>query len=186
MKTKLLMLVGMVCLALSLSAQATLSGKITDQSDGEPLIFASVALYQSGVFKAGAETDFDGFYRISNLDPGTYDVEVAYVGYTKKRVEGVVVKAGVDTKLDVLMDTDVVSLDEVVVTSYKVPLVTQDNTTSGSTITLGNNRNYTRSPRPPRTKRKKKSKKKTEKKKEKKERKEKKKKKKKKWKLTII
>ena len=162
MKTKLLILVGMVCLALSLSAQATLSGKITDQSDGEPLIFASVALYQSGVFKAGAETDFDGFYRISNLDPGTYDVEVAYVGYTKKRVEGVVVKAGVDTKLDVLMDTDVVSLDEVVVTSYKVPLVTQDNTTSGSTITLGNNRNYTRSPRPPRTKRKKKGKKKIE------------------------
>lgn len=51
-------------------------------------------------------------------------MEVAYVGYTKKRVEGVVVKAGVDTKLDVLMDTDVVSLDEVVVTSYKVPLVT--------------------------------------------------------------
>ena len=114
--------------------QTVLQGKVVDDT-GEPIIFGSVALYKSGVLETGTETDFDGNYSFNEIDPGSYDVEVSYVGYNKQRIEDVKVFAGKANRLDITMTSDAVNLDEVVVTSYKVPLVEQDNTTQGSTIT---------------------------------------------------
>ena len=116
-------------------AQTSLQGKVTDQESGEPIIFGSVAIYKNGVLATGTETDFDGNYSLSSIDPGTYDVEVTYVGYSKQRVTGVRVLAGKANKLDIGLSSEGVVLDEVVVTEYKVPLIEQDNTTSGSVIT---------------------------------------------------
>lgn len=133
MKTKLLALLALLVLALPLISQTSLSGRVTDDT-GEPVIFASVALYKHGVLITGTETDIDGYYRFASLDPGIYAVETSYVGYTKQRVERVLVYAGKANKLDIEMTADAVNLSEVVVTSYKVPLVTQDNCTQGATI----------------------------------------------------
>lgn len=140
MKTKLLALLALWVLALPLYAQTSLSGKVTDDT-GEPIIFGSVALYKNGVLITGTETDFDGYYHFASLDPGTYAVETSYVGYTKQRIERVLVYAGKANKLDVEMASDAVNLDEVVVTSYKIPLVTQDNCTQGATIVSDQIRN---------------------------------------------
>jgi outer membrane receptor protein involved in Fe transport len=115
-------------------AQTALGGKVTDDT-GEPIIFGSVALYKNGVLLSGTETDFDGNYSFSNMDPGTYEVQVSYVGYSTQQIKGVKVLAGKSNKLDVEMRSDAVDLDVVVVTEYKVPLVEQDNTTSGAVIT---------------------------------------------------
>ncbi|MEQ8704850.1 MAG: von Willebrand factor type A domain-containing protein [Phaeodactylibacter sp.] len=144
MKTKLLALLAIWVLALPLYAQTSLSGKVTDDT-GEPIIFGSVALYKNGVLITGTETDFDGYYHFASLDPGTYTVETSYVGYTKRRIERVLVYAGKANKLDIGMTSDAVNLDEVVVTSYKVPLVEQDNTTQGATIAPGYTRPLPRS-----------------------------------------
>jgi len=140
MKTKLLALLALLVLALPLISQTSLSGRVTDDT-GEPVIFASVALYKHGVLITGTETDIDGYYRFASLDPGTYAVETSYIGYTKQRVERVLVYAGKANKLDIEMTADAVNLDEVVVTSYKVPLVTQDNCTQGATIVSDQIRN---------------------------------------------
>lgn len=140
MKTKLLALLALLVLALPLISQTSLSGRVTDDT-GEPVIFASVALYKHGVLITGTETDIDGYYRFASLDPGTYAVETSYVGYTKQRVERVLVYAGKANKLDIEMTADAVNLSEVVVTSYKVPLVTQDNCTQGATIVSDQIRN---------------------------------------------
>ncbi len=144
MKTKLLALLALWVLALPLYAQTSLSGKVTDDT-GEPIIFASVALYKNGVLITGTETDFDGYYHFASLDPGTYAVETSYVGYNKQRIERVLVYAGKANKLDIEMTADAVNLDEVVVTSYKIPLVEQDNTTQGATIAPGYTRPLPRS-----------------------------------------
>ena len=116
-------------------AQTTLQGKVTDKESGEPILFGSVALYKNGVLSTGAETDFDGNYNFTEIDPGTYDVEVTYVGYAKQRVTGVKVLAGKANKLDIELTAEGVVLDEIVVTEYRVPLVEQDNTTQGAVIT---------------------------------------------------
>ena len=59
-----------------LKAQTTLTGKISDASNGEPLIGATI-IYGKGM---GTATDYDGNY--SFLIPhGERKIEVSYVGY---------------------------------------------------------------------------------------------------------
>ena len=121
---------------LFLSAQTNLNGKVTDKDSGEPIIFANVVLYQNDVLITGAETDFDGNYYFRSIDPGTYDVEVSYIGYSPSKIAGVKVFAGKSNKLNIQMSAGGVTLDEVVVVEYKVPVIEQDNTTSGKVITM--------------------------------------------------
>ncbi|MEM1116157.1 MAG: carboxypeptidase regulatory-like domain-containing protein [Bacteroidota bacterium] len=70
-------------------AQSTgLRGFITDASDGQPLIGATVLAQRvdaSGAASGdprGAAADTDGLYVIPRLQPGRYAVRVSYVGYT--------------------------------------------------------------------------------------------------------
>ncbi|HYG51252.1 MAG TPA: carboxypeptidase-like regulatory domain-containing protein, partial [Flavobacteriales bacterium] len=53
---------------------ATVTGKIKDGVTGELLPFAKIALLQNDTVKYVAETDFEGYYKIQNVKPGTYDV----------------------------------------------------------------------------------------------------------------
>lgn len=70
-----------LCLLFSgvLVAQTgTIRGFIYEQGTGEPLIFTPVVLKGAGM---GAQTDVNGYYSISKLQPGTYTLMVAYLGY---------------------------------------------------------------------------------------------------------
>ncbi len=132
------LLLVVVFLGLGVSAFAqnvgTLQGKVTDSETGEPLVFCAVVLFKNGVQTTGVETDLDGNYSISNLDPGDYDVEVAYVGYQTQLVQKVRVFAGKVVPLNVKLTQGIV-IDGVEIVAYKVPLIEQDNTTQGKTIT---------------------------------------------------
>ncbi len=135
MKTIFPLLAAWLCGAAAFS-QASLQGKVTDAGSGEPIIFASVALYKNRVLAAGTETDFDGWFTFSHLEPGVYDVEATYIGYAKERISGVKVLDGKINRLDISLSAESVVLQEVVVSEYKVPLIEQDNTTSGSVISM--------------------------------------------------
>ncbi len=127
-----------ICLCLSMTAigQTSLEGKVSDESTGEPILFGTVALYKSGVLVTGTETDLDGNYIFGDLDPGTYDIEVSYVGYQTQRISDVVAKAGQINKVDVVIaEGSGVTLDEIKIVAYKEPLVDFDNTTQGGTVT---------------------------------------------------
>lgn len=136
MKSSLLFFMSLLFSVSFLAAQsASLSGKVTEDN-GEPVLFGSVALYQNGNLKSGTETDFDGNYNFSNLDPGTYAIEVSYLGLQTQRIEDIKVFSGKAISVDVEMSEEGVLLDlDVVVKSYRVPLVEQDNTTQGGTLT---------------------------------------------------
>jgi hypothetical protein len=134
MARSLLLFLAFLIAGVSVSAQTSLFGKVADDA-GEPVILGNVVIYKDGVFVAGTETDFDGNYNFSNTDPGTYDVQVSYVGLSTKKIAGVQVIAGKANKLDIELSSDAVNLDEIVVVDYKVPLIEQDNTTSGGVIT---------------------------------------------------
>jgi len=123
------------------SQDASIQGKVTDKATNEPIPFGSVALYKNGVLITGTETDFDGNYSISPIDPGTYTVEVSFLGYQPQRVEGFVASAGKANRLDIQLSDDAVNLDVVEVIAYEVPLIEQDNTTQGGTLTSEQIRN---------------------------------------------
>jgi len=119
----------------SVMAQTSLQGKVTEEETGEPVLFANVVLEKNGVFITGTQTDFDGNYSITNLDAGTYDVKVSFVGLQTALIKGVVISAGKANKLNVSLVAGGVNLQEVVVTAYEVPLIQQDNTSSGGAVT---------------------------------------------------
>lgn len=130
---KLLLSVFGLLLALGAVAQSTVQGKVTDAASGEPILFGNVVLLKNGVEIAGSETDLEGNYIIS-ADPGSYDLEISYVGYSVQRIEGVLLPAGRVINQNIEMSQGVIA-DEVVITGYKVPLIELDNTTTGSTVT---------------------------------------------------
>jgi hypothetical protein len=105
-------------------ASGYIFGIATDRQ-GEPLIGANVVLKSFGILVAGAVTDFDGEYRIYNVPPGIYDIEVQYVGFATTMVAGVTVEADKGSQLDVVMEEGV-TLEAVVVTAYSVPSMRQD------------------------------------------------------------
>ena len=125
-----------LCLFLSSVAfgQTQLQGKISDEVTGEPIIIGTVALYKEGVLVTGTDTDFDGNYFFSDVDPGTYDIEASYVGYQAKRISGVVAKGGQTTLVDISISEGIV-LETAVIVGYEVPLVEFDNTTQGNVLT---------------------------------------------------
>lgn len=135
MMRRLLLLISLVWFAHALFGQTSLTGKITDEETGEPLIFATILLTKNGVSVVGSTADVDGNYSISPLDPGTYDIQFSYTGYQSQRQEGVVVFAGKANKLDIKLSSGIVIESDIEVIGYRVPLIEQDNTSQGQTIT---------------------------------------------------
>lgn len=107
----------------------SLAGNVKDDS-GDPVIAATVSLYKGGSLMTGVLTDFDGNYNFANIDPGSYDIEVSYVGLQTKRVAGVTALAGRTNFVNFELSSGI-DLDVVEVVDYKVPLIEQDNTTRG-------------------------------------------------------
>ncbi|MFN0033709.1 MAG: carboxypeptidase regulatory-like domain-containing protein [Saprospiraceae bacterium] len=117
--------------AVAIAQSTVLTGSITDGKEG--LIGATVKVLKGTDFVRGTITDYNGDYRIQ-LDPGTYDVEYSYTGSQPQRITGVRVLTGKITTQNVTMSMSTV-LAEVEVIGYKVPLIDQDVTSSGQTLT---------------------------------------------------
>lgn len=116
----------------------SIKGKITDKESGDPLPFVKVVVMQNGQQKGFAATDFNGDFIISSLSPGSYDVEVRFVGYGTKRQEGVIVNSDKYTILkadDLALSASAEMLDVVEVVYYEVPLIDMDGGASGATVT---------------------------------------------------
>ncbi len=116
-----------------------ISGKITDKDTGEEMIGANIILSKNGNFYTGETTDIDGNYSI-NITEGVYDMQVSYTGYAPQKITDIVATNQV-VIVDVALDAGVDLLNEVVVVGYKVPLIQQDMTTSGSIVTSEQIRN---------------------------------------------
>ncbi|NNE13612.1 MAG: TonB-dependent receptor plug domain-containing protein [Saprospiraceae bacterium] len=119
-------------------SQTTIQGKITEEATGDAVLFATVALYKNDVLMQGTESDFDGNYSFSDIDPGTYDIEISFLTLQTQRINGVVAKAGKVNKVDVVMKEESVLIEGVEIVDYKVPLVEFDNTTQGKALTSEN------------------------------------------------
>ena len=72
---------GVVLIPITAQA-ATLSGFVTDQSNGESLPFANIALKGTPL---GAVSNDNGYYAINNIPAGTYIMVVTYIGYATYR-----------------------------------------------------------------------------------------------------
>lgn len=103
-----LMLTG-VSLIISAQSTGTITGRITDQDSGNPIIGASV--FVVGTTK-GAITDLDGQYTIKNLQVGIYTLRISHMEYSSIEIVDQAVTTDSVTVLNLTMKKKVTELDE--------------------------------------------------------------------------
>ena len=104
-----------------------ISGVITDEATSAPLANAALTIVGTS---STATTNDDGYYVMTNIPPGGYDVKAELTGYASKTVVGAKVFAGLTTTLNFALDAaEVITLEEIEVTATK-PLIKRDVTQS--------------------------------------------------------
>ena len=89
--------------------QGTLRGRIID-NENQTLPGASIVIEK---LHMGVTSNVDGYFTLSNLDPGTYNIKVSYVGYTPVEMK-LTIPTGKTLERDFVL-TEGVELQEVVV-----------------------------------------------------------------------
>ncbi len=109
--------------AAPLLAQAgTVSGKITDARTGEPLPYANVVILGT---QMGNISKDDGTFTITNVPPGTYELQASYIGYNPVSKSGIAVAAGGKTTADFQLRDEAFKEQEIVVEA-KAQLVSKE------------------------------------------------------------
>lgn len=104
---------------LSQNNKGQLTGKTMDDGNQEPLPFANVSVESNGVFVQGTTTDFDGNYRLSQLEPGYYTLKVTYIGYPNLEAT-IEIRSNFDAKIDVYL-TQGITLNTAIVEYVPIP-----------------------------------------------------------------
>ena len=123
----LLIAVVLLTTVVSFYASAAITGKIsgiiTSEATNEPLANVTVTIVGTSTT---ATTNDAGYYVMTNIRPGGYDVKVELTGYGSETVEGAKVLAGLTTTLNFALKTsEVVKLEGITVTATK-PLIKKD------------------------------------------------------------
>ena len=79
---------------LNASSTGKIVGRVTDKSNGEPLITANVMIKDRQI---GDATDFDGYFMLLNIPPGVYTLVVMYIGYQTVEITEVAVSIDLTT-----------------------------------------------------------------------------------------
>lgn len=91
-------------------SQNNISGTITDSQSGFPL--ASVSIYIEDL-KTGTTSDFNGFYELKNIRPGSFLIEISTIGYKTISKE---INISQDEIIDFQMNPSATELSEVIIT----------------------------------------------------------------------
>lgn len=142
MKRKLMLLLTCLFVGIGLVTAQTskISGVVTSEEDGEPVVGASVLVKGSAI---GSITDIDGKFTISNVPASAKTLQVSFIGMT---TQNVAIKPGV---IKIALKPVAESLDEVVVTAqgltrqekslgYSTQKISGDKLTTARQTDLGN------------------------------------------------
>ncbi len=116
---------GIVLLSVTMAWSATvgtISGRITDEQTGEPVIGAQVMISELGL---GGSTDFEGEYYIQNVPVGLHVVQVWMIGYAKVTINDVGVVMDQTTPMNISLEQEIIKGQEVTVVADR-PLVEKD------------------------------------------------------------
>jgi len=104
------------CLLSPVTAPAqgtgSIHGLVYDVVTREPLIGANVVLMETPL---GSAADLDGNFKIMNIAPGTYRLQVSMIGYKSRILTDIIVAAGKMTELQIPLEAMTIGIGEVVV-----------------------------------------------------------------------
>ena len=103
-----------------------LHGTVRDKATGEQLVGVTIQILGTTL---GASSDVSGYYYITQILPGTYQVRVSMVGYQTVVYDKVKIMADVTTELNCELTESAVQMSAVLVTAQK-PVVQKDQTST--------------------------------------------------------
>ena len=94
---------------------SSISGFVRDDTSGEPISYANVFLSNSTL---GAATNQDGYFVISNIPVGKYELNATMIGYGifKNNIE---LSEGQPIRLDIRLNEEIIQTTEVLVTAER-------------------------------------------------------------------
>lgn len=116
MKRALLVFMMLVCCAVCLAQQRSVTGFVREPG-GKPIPYASVVLEQNGEIVTGSVSDSKGRFMLKALE-GTYSFSAEFIGYSKLKKAVEVSSRGLDLG-DVILEEMVQSVKEVVISTEK-------------------------------------------------------------------
>src|SRR3984893_12123116 len=133
MRSKFALLVLFCLCAVSTYAQfkASMQGTVTDPQDNAVAAAKVTVTNQATQVSYNAVTNNQGFYRINELPPGNYTVNVEATGFKKSSSKDVVVEAEQPRGFDVSLQVGATS-ETVTVLASEVGLQTEDASVSGT------------------------------------------------------
>ena len=104
-----------MCIRDSSQGLSSISGFVRDDTSGEPISYANVFLSNSTL---GAATNQDGYFVISNIPVGKYEVNATMIGYGifKQNIE---LSEGQPIRLDIRLNEEIIQTTEVLVTAER-------------------------------------------------------------------
>ena len=112
MTKRILTFLGLLALPFCLLAQTSVSGKITDGDTGEGLIGANILIEGAAT---GTITDLDGNYQLAIENDAV--LVISYTGYADQKIS--ISNSGGSITQNIVMTTDALQLQDVVVTANK-------------------------------------------------------------------
>ena len=94
--------------------QARISGYAIDKNTLKPIPGISIKLESTN---KGTTTDSTGFFRITNITPGSYNISFSILNYNAKTINNVVLTSGNETTISVELEMAAKKLDEIVITN---------------------------------------------------------------------
>ena len=130
MKTKTFLLLTLAfCSVLpvySPSSFGPLSGQIIDSASGAPIELANVVIFQNGNQIAGSSTDADGYYSISPIKLGKYDIGATHMSYKQYMMAELLISGSKITKFDIVLSKGDYTAPLVEIPVFRKVLIDQD------------------------------------------------------------
>jgi hypothetical protein len=106
-------------------------GQVVDRDTREAIEGALVTVVDQ---PWGCYTDEDGEYRIFNLTPGTYDIQVSFIGYQGATIRHITVRSGQVYMQNLEMVASPIELEGMVIEASRVPILQPDITETRQTV----------------------------------------------------
>ena len=109
-------ILGILVTLFSIAQNGTLKGVLTDKESGEKLIGAYVRIV--GTYGA-AITEVDGSFKIPIIKPGSYTINISFMGYQQKIYNDMEIQADKSTVLNMKMTAQTNSFETVKIVGRK-------------------------------------------------------------------
>jgi len=127
-------------------ATQTVRGTVRESESNSPLIGISVVIFIDSTKKIGAITDKSGSFRLKNVPLGRRSIKVSGIGYQQQILNEVLVTAGKETILEIMMVEKIAVIDEVVVSfdraAQKINTINEYATVSSRAFNIEDTKKY--------------------------------------------